>query len=66
MAASEEALFSVFVGDLSSDVDDFLLMETFRQYYGTVRSAKVSAALPSKRPVGAQTARFAPPWMRRR
>lgn len=34
--------FSVFVGDLAPDVTDYVLQETFRQYYPSVRSAKVS------------------------
>lgn len=42
-ADSGEA-FSVFVGDISPDVNDFLLQETFRQFYPTVKSAKVRLA----------------------
>lgn len=33
---------SVFVGDLAPDVTDYMLQEHFRQYYSSVRSAKVS------------------------
>lgn len=33
---------SVFVGDLAPDVTDYVLQEHFRQYFPTVRSAKVS------------------------
>ena len=40
-APGDAEAFSVFVGDISPDVNDFLLQETFRQYYPTVRSAKV-------------------------
>ena len=36
--------FSVFVGDLAPDVTDFVLQETFRQYFPSVRSAKVGSA----------------------
>jgi hypothetical protein len=36
--------FSVFVGDLAPDVTDYVLQETFRQYYPSVRSAKVIRA----------------------
>eukprot|EP00891_Asterochloris_glomerata_P007277 jgi/Astpho2/7277/Aster-01583 len=32
---------SVFVGDLAPDVTDYMLQEHFRQYYSSVRSAKV-------------------------
>ncbi|CAI5509951.1 unnamed protein product [Closterium sp. Naga37s-1] len=33
--------FSIFVGDLAPDVNDYLLCETFRCRYGSVRGAKV-------------------------
>lgn len=33
--------FSIFVGDLAPDVSDYVLQEHFRQYFPTVRSAKV-------------------------
>jgi RNA recognition motif-containing protein len=33
--------FSVFVGDLAADVTDYVLQETFRQFFPSVRSAKV-------------------------
>jgi hypothetical protein len=42
-AFDDLAAFSVFVGDLAPDVNDFLLQESFRQFYPTVRSAKVRA-----------------------
>jgi hypothetical protein len=32
---------SIFVGDLAPEVNDFVLQETFRQFFPTVRSAKV-------------------------
>lgn len=32
---------SVFVGDLAPDVTDYVLQEHFRQYFPSVRSAKV-------------------------
>lgn len=37
--------FSIFVGDLAPDVTDFVLQETFRQFFPSVRSAKVLPAL---------------------
>lgn len=37
--ASED--FSVFVGDLAPDVTDYVLQENFRQFFPSVRSAKV-------------------------
>jgi RNA recognition motif-containing protein len=37
--------FSVFVGDLAADVTDYVLQETFRQFFPSVRSAKVGAAV---------------------
>ncbi len=33
--------FSLFVGDVAPDVTDYTLQETFRQYFPSVRSAKV-------------------------
>jgi RNA recognition motif-containing protein len=33
--------YSIFVGDLAPDVTDFLLQEHFRQFFPSVRSAKV-------------------------
>lgn len=35
--------FSVFVGDLAPEVTDYVLQENFRQFFPSVRSAKVSA-----------------------
>lgn len=57
--APAEEVFSVFVGDLAPDVNDFLLMETFRQFYGTVRSAKVRVGGPGIRGERAFSERFA-------
>ena len=34
--------FSVFVGDLAPDVTDYALQEHFRQFFASVRSAKVA------------------------
>lgn len=49
MAGSDEvycwhaaADHSVFVGDLAPDVTDYVLQEHFRQYFPSVRSAKVN------------------------
>ena len=33
--------YSVFVGDLAPDVTDYALQEHFRQFFASVRSAKV-------------------------
>lgn len=35
--------YSLFVGDLTEEVTDYMLQEAFRRYYPSVRSAKVSA-----------------------
>ena len=35
---------SIFVGDLAPEVTDYMLQEHFRQYYPSVRSAKVCFA----------------------
>jgi hypothetical protein len=45
-APPEAEQFSVFVGDLTPEVSDFVLMESFRQFYPSVTSAKVRAAGP--------------------
>ena len=37
----------MFVGDLAPDVTDYMLQEHFRQYYSSVRSAKVSCLVLS-------------------
>lgn len=39
--STEAADHSVFVGDLAPDVTDYVLQEHFRQYFPSVRSAKV-------------------------
>lgn len=39
--------FSVFVGDLAPDVTDYALQEHFRQFFASVRSAKVSCCCSS-------------------
>lgn len=33
--------FTIFVGDLASDVTDYILQETFRSHYPSVRGAKI-------------------------
>ncbi|GBF93874.1 hypothetical protein Rsub_06873 [Raphidocelis subcapitata] len=39
--AQQPVEYSVFVGDLAPDVSDFLLQESFRQFYPSATSAKV-------------------------
>eukprot|EP00879_Flechtneria_rotunda_P001262 GHRR01001409.1.p1 GENE.GHRR01001409.1~~GHRR01001409.1.p1 ORF type:complete len:353 (+),score=149.86 GHRR01001409.1:257-1315(+) len=51
--------FSVFVGDLAPDVTDYVLQETFRQYYPSVRSAKVIVDPATGRSKGYGFVRFA-------
>lgn len=51
--------FSVFVGDLSPDVTDYVLQETFKQYYPSVRSAKVIVDPATGRSKGYGFVRFA-------
>ena len=41
-AGGEGAVSSVFVGDLSPEISDVLLMDAFRQFYPSVTSAKVA------------------------
>jgi len=41
MSPTVPADFSLFVGDLAPDVTDMILQEYFRQFYPSVRSAKV-------------------------
>ncbi len=39
---------SIFVGDLAPEVTDYMLQEHFRQYYPSVRSAKVTSPAADK------------------
>ena len=41
LSCPPSADFSLFVGDLAPDVTDIILQEYFRQFYPSVRSAKV-------------------------
>ncbi|CAI5476668.1 unnamed protein product [Closterium sp. Yama58-4] len=50
--------FSIFVGDLAPDVNDYLLCETFRCRYGSVRGAKVVVDNVSGRTKGYGFVRF--------
>ncbi|GJP44619.1 hypothetical protein CLOM_g3992 [Closterium sp. NIES-68] len=50
--------FSIFVGDLAPDVNDYLLSETFRCRYGSVRGAKVVVDNVSGRTKGYGFVRF--------
>lgn len=43
LSAAVHVDHSIFVGDLAPEVTDYMLQEHFRQYYPSVRSAKVSA-----------------------
>ena len=48
--------YSVFVGDLAPDVTDYALQEHFRQFFASVRSAKVLPCnLPSTASLNVQT-----------
>lgn len=49
---------SIFVGDLAPEVTDYMLQEHFRQYYPSVRSAKVIADSVSNRSKGYGFVRF--------
>ncbi|GAB4813815.1 hypothetical protein N2152v2_000861 [Parachlorella kessleri] len=51
--------FSLFVGDLAPDVTDIILQEYFRQFYPSVRSAKVITDAGSGRSKGYGFVRFA-------
>ncbi|GFP87008.1 polyadenylate-binding protein rbp47b' [Phtheirospermum japonicum] len=50
---------SIFVGDLAPDVTDYLLMETFRAGYTSVRGAKVVTDPNTGRPKGYGFVKFA-------
>ncbi|KAI8475968.1 MAG: hypothetical protein J3K34DRAFT_516890 [Monoraphidium minutum] len=58
-AAQEGESYSVFVGDLDAGVDDYVLQEVFRQFYPTVRSAKVITDPATGRSKGYGFVRFA-------
>ena len=45
LSAAVHVDHSIFVGDLAPEVTDYMLQEHFRQYYPSVRSAKVSPFL---------------------
>ncbi|KAL3647570.1 Polyadenylate-binding protein rbp47b' [Castilleja foliolosa] len=51
--------YSIFVGDLAPDVTDYLLMETFRASYTSVRGAKVVTDPNTGRPKGYGFVKFA-------
>lgn len=50
--------FSVFVGDLAPEVNDFVLLETFRSRYGSARAAKVMTDPANGRSKGFGFVRF--------
>lgn len=50
--------FSLFVGDVAPDVSDFILQEYFRQFYPSVRSAKVITDATTGRSKGYGFVRF--------
>ena len=54
----EGSEFSVFVGDLSSDVTDYTLQEFFRQFYPSVKAARVVTDPITGRPKGYGFVRF--------
>ncbi|KAM1873672.1 hypothetical protein ACFX13_007478 [Malus domestica] len=51
--------FTVFVGDLAADVTDYMLQETFRQNYHSVKGAKVVTDRTTARSKGYGFVRFA-------
>jgi RNA recognition motif-containing protein len=51
--------FTVFVGDLAADVNDYLLQETFRNVYPSVKGAKVVTDMVTGRSKGYGFIRFA-------
>jgi RNA recognition motif-containing protein len=51
--------YSIFVGDLSPDVTDYLLQETFRSRYPSVRGAKVVTDTTTGRSKGYGFVKFA-------
>ncbi|CAD7699498.1 unnamed protein product [Ostreobium quekettii] len=50
--------YSLFVGDVAPEVNDYVLMEHFRQYYPSVRSAKVMTDSVTNRSKGYGFVRF--------
>lgn len=50
--------FTIFVGDLAADVTDYLLQETFRVHYPSVKGAKVVTDRVTGRPKGYGFVRF--------
>jgi RNA recognition motif-containing protein len=54
----ETSEYSVFVGDLSSDVTDYTLQEFFRQFYPSVKAARVVTDPITGRPKGYGFVRF--------
>ncbi|XP_077220022.1 polyadenylate-binding protein RBP45-like isoform X2 [Tasmannia lanceolata] len=50
--------FPIFVGDLASDVTDYMLQETFRGHYSTVKGAKVVTDRTTGRSKGYGFVRF--------
>lgn len=50
--------YSIFVGDLAPDVTDYVLQEQFRQYFPSVRSAKVITDTVTQRSKGYGFVRF--------
>ena len=56
--AGDGSEYSVFVGDLSPDVTDYTLQEFFRQFYPSVKSARVVTDPVTGRPKGYGFVRF--------
>ncbi|XP_021594346.1 polyadenylate-binding protein RBP45C isoform X1 [Manihot esculenta] len=50
--------YTIFVGDLAADVNDYLLQETFRSVYSSVKGAKVVTDRVTGRPKGYGFVRF--------
>ena len=57
--ADDGADFTVFVGDLAADVTDYMLQETFRAHYPSVKGAKVVTDRTTGRTKGYGFVRFA-------
>jgi RNA recognition motif-containing protein len=53
--------YTIFVGDLAADVTDYILQETFRVHYPSVKGAKVVTDKLTMRPKGYGFVKFGDP-----